>query len=890
MGAGAIHALPERLDRDLVKRLVPPDLYDASTFDRHASRDGTISKDVLMRRAAALQQLSEAAQLTQEGATAEAVLAKLRAAADADSEFLLAAKSYANALASAGKTEQALQTLVVFSQSEGQGDSSKREASEAAQLILVNSGIDFMNQENLSGALDMLSRAEALGPLPAQAQIVAATARFYGLRATLMNDGASVTAAAGLTQLHTDLEDVILSAGAAAPTFKELLQRVVAMEAFAAGLLDVQNGHHAAAAAKFEEAANTGEPQARCLAAEAYFATAINEFSRFVSARVRGAPTSSVPPPPPQLTRALSDQGHGELSSCAATASLAADTANMARAELMSSGSAGVATLLERLGKLEDMSKQLLGRIADVQQMDRESRLQGCLVETDVGDFIVSSDDEPRRDVEVSQAIAKSNASPGSHLKQDSIRNLQNSTGSQTDAKKHVIQFFEMLDRNGDGIIERQDLSEVMRHLGSKEFSDAEIEVLVGAVDTDGDGRIAYADFVDWLCGEDLPTNPDMRRVWQRSRRLLQTLDRPSSGIDLRGDISKQKVQHAIDSVQEKLAKAEGVVQTSLISLEEAQKKHEEQMQATGNFQQLIDMFSGLTGGTDVSETATSATADGPVSWHGSLGAGRAWEPPKLAARSQAEARPGYNAYDASEYLDTQQVLKEKVAVLADLWKQSRNCVIYTGAGLSTSAGIGDYASKAKGSVVNKKTSTGSRLELVPTPAHHGLAALGARGFVKHWVQQNHDRLAQKAGYPQAKLNEIHGAWGDSKNCVKMMDDILRQDLIDWLQAWTEQADMCIALGTSLCGMNADRIVNAVSARYPSSGQGLVVIGLQRSVYDGNASLRIWGLCDNVIKLVCKELGVPCPDKKVKSKGDAWIAKHPRLTYNTPKRTAKDPL
>ena len=52
---------------------------------------------------------------------------------------------------------------------------------------------------------------------------------------------------------------------------------------------------------------------------------------------------------------------------------------------------------------------------------------------------------------------------------------------------------------------------------------------------------------------------------------------------------------------------------------------------------------------------------------------------------------------------------------------------------------------------------------------------------VGNWVQQNHDRLSQKAGFPQEKLNEINGAWGDNKNCVKMMDDNLRRDLIDWL-------------------------------------------------------------------------------------------------------------
>ncbi|CAK9002364.1 unnamed protein product [Durusdinium trenchii] len=42
-----------------------------------------------------------------------------------------------------------------------------------------------------------------------------------------------------------------------------------------------------------------------------------------------------------------------------------------------------------------------------------------------------------------------------------------------------------------------------------------------------------------------------------------------------------------------------------------------------------------------------------------------------------------------------------------------------------------------------------------------------------NWVQQNHDRLAQKAGFPQAKLNEIHGAWGDTKNMATVLCGVL---------------------------------------------------------------------------------------------------------------------
>lgn len=281
--------------------------------------------------------------------------------------------------------------------------------------------------------------------------------------------------------------------------------------------------------------------------------------------------------------------------------------------------------------------------------------------------------------------------------------------------------------------------------------------------------------------------------------------------------------------------------------------------------------------------------------WHGLLGKGTAWQAPCVVAQSAEEARPGYDAGDASEYLDSREVLVSKAKLLAQMWTRSgRNTVLYTGAGLSTASGIGDYASKASNSVAPHKTrgsSTCSRLELRPTLAHHALAAIEEKGLIGNWVQQNHDRLAQKAGFPQARINEIHGAWGDMKNQVKMMDDSLRQDLLTWLCAWADRATMCVALGTSLCGMNADQIPQAVAERFAqSSGEGLVIIGLQRTVYDNVASLRIWGLCDDVMKLVAKELGCKVPCAKVAQRGEAWISKHPRLSYNTPTRSTKDPL
>jgi hypothetical protein len=206
-----------------------------------------------------------------------------------------------------------------------------------------------------------------------------------------------------------------------------------------------------------------------------------------------------------------------------------------------------------------------------------------------------------------------------------------------------------------------------------------------------------------------------------------------------------------------------------------------------------------------------------PALAHGRLGQST-WDLPEVMASSSELARPGYDAGDASEFRDSESTMLEKVKALADLLRQSSAVCVYTGAGISTASGIGDYASKASGSIAPhrneaKTKANGSRLEARPTQGHHVLAALEAKGLLHHWVQQNHDRLAQKAGFPQEKLNEIHGAWGDNKNSVKMMDDALRPDLLEWLRIWEAKADMCIAIGTSLCGMNADQVAAGCALR-----------------------------------------------------------------------------
>uniref|UniRef100_A0A7S4G2K5 protein acetyllysine N-acetyltransferase n=1 Tax=Eutreptiella gymnastica TaxID=73025 RepID=A0A7S4G2K5_9EUGL len=190
---------------------------------------------------------------------------------------------------------------------------------------------------------------------------------------------------------------------------------------------------------------------------------------------------------------------------------------------------------------------------------------------------------------------------------------------------------------------------------------------------------------------------------------------------------------------------------------------------ADAEFERVTPPMSGAAGTKPIRAKAPSGLPTNPVTWHGHL-MQPDWDPPILVASSQEEARPGYISCIASEYFDTKATLARKVKVLAHLIRKSKQCCVYTGAGISTTTGVGDYASKAKGSkaphLAGNGSAGGNRLSAAPAQSHHCLAALERKGHVKHWLQQNHDRLAQKAGFPQAKLNEIHGAWGDDKNPV----------------------------------------------------------------------------------------------------------------------------
>ncbi|XP_024369668.1 NAD-dependent protein deacetylase SRT1 isoform X1 [Physcomitrium patens] len=105
-------------------------------------------------------------------------------------------------------------------------------------------------------------------------------------------------------------------------------------------------------------------------------------------------------------------------------------------------------------------------------------------------------------------------------------------------------------------------------------------------------------------------------------------------------------------------------------------------------------------------------------------------------------------------------VLRAKVKHLAQLVRESKYAVVYTGAGISTAAGIPDFRGpsgvwtlQAKGKVVAEPDFT----KLNPTLTHYVLRSFIERGHFHYIVTQNIDSLHLRSGVPSEKQSELHG-------------------------------------------------------------------------------------------------------------------------------------
>lgn len=253
------------------------------------------------------------------------------------------------------------------------------------------------------------------------------------------------------------------------------------------------------------------------------------------------------------------------------------------------------------------------------------------------------------------------------------------------------------------------------------------------------------------------------------------------------------------------------------------------------------------------------------------------------------------------EKFDSSSQLLAKVDELGNLMRSSNYTVVFTGAGISTSAGIADFRGPTgvwTREMKGEKLSTNSDSSLFdnakPTFTHYALVQLINTGLVHHIVSQNVDGLHLRSGVVPENLSELHGNIF-IENCEKCghtylrdndvggmglnytgnvceqvgCDGKLRDFAVDWdtelpknifkiARRELRKADLIICLGTSLRIQPAGNMPKTVlrqSHCHPQPGQ-LAIVNLQATHLDNQANVRIHYYTDTVMCLLCDKLGV----------------------------------
>jgi len=283
------------------------------------------------------------------------------------------------------------------------------------------------------------------------------------------------------------------------------------------------------------------------------------------------------------------------------------------------------------------------------------------------------------------------------------------------------------------------------------------------------------------------------------------------------------------------------------------------------------------------------------------------------------------NDEEIKEFYDSEEELSVKIQKLGDFILNSSYMVIYTGAGISTAAGISDFRGpdgvwtrRARGlDAVNPSV---PKTKAVPTLTHMAIVQLMELGKLKLLVSQNCDGLHLKSGISPDRICELHGntnveacslcgkvyyrAFPVRKNRLKsrltsrFCDDCdnmpLRYTTVAFSQSMPDlcldkatvesaKADLAICMGTSMRVSPACELPLKGKKRNPN--HKLVIINLQKTPYDDHCALRIFARVDEVLVRLFDYIKQKIPDYK-----DLNLTENPvwmkNFTENFPFRSA----
>jgi len=132
---------------------------------------------------------------------------------------------------------------------------------------------------------------------------------------------------------------------------------------------------------------------------------------------------------------------------------------------------------------------------------------------------------------------------------------------------------------------------------------------------------------------------------------------------------------------------------------------------------------------------------------------------------------------DCKEFFDDECALNLKIKSLAELIRNPKHFCAFTGAGISTAAGIADFRSgintvldtgagkwaknaavkQGKSKQIKKPKRSKKSIKAIPTASHMALVSLATSGCLKHLISQNTDGLHRRSGFPVDRLSELHG-------------------------------------------------------------------------------------------------------------------------------------